>query len=97
LEEKNQLYGITTRTKYYVNPTADGVLNWKIITSCASDSDIGLDNWHHRLHKVSTRRCGRIDRVVRWVGTEIKEPPSFHGINDLEELLTRYEDKVLEN
>jgi len=25
---------------------------------------------------------------------EIREPPSFHGINDLEEFLTRYEDKV---
>jgi HEPN domain-containing protein len=34
---------------------------------------------------------------MRWVGTEIREPPSFHGINDLEELLTRYEDEVLEN
>jgi hypothetical protein len=31
------------------------------------------------------------------VGTEIREPPSFHGINDLEEFLTRYEDEVLEN
>jgi hypothetical protein len=26
-----------------------------------------------------------------------REPPSFHGINDLEEFLTRYEDEVLEN
>jgi hypothetical protein len=31
------------------------------------------------------------------VGTEIREPLSFHGINELEELLTRYEDEVLEN
>jgi hypothetical protein len=31
------------------------------------------------------------------VGTEIREPPSFHGINDLEEFITRYEDEVLEN
>jgi hypothetical protein len=46
---------------------------------------------------VSARRCTRIDQAVRWVGTEIKEPPSFHGINNLEEFLTRYEDEVLEN
>jgi len=31
------------------------------------------------------------------VGTEIREPPSFHGVNDLEELLTIYEHEVLEN
>jgi hypothetical protein len=46
---------------------------------------------------VSTRRCIRIDRALRWVGTKIREPPSFHGLNDLEEFLTRYEDEALEN
>jgi hypothetical protein len=38
----------------------------------------------------------RIDCTVRWVGTEIREPPNFHGLNDLEELLKKYEDEVLE-
>jgi hypothetical protein len=56
-----------------------------------------LENWQQRLHEVSTRRCARIDRAVRWVGTEIREPPSFHGVNDLEEFLTKYEEEVLEN
>jgi hypothetical protein len=41
--------------------------------------------------------CARIDRPVRWVGTEIREPPIFHGVNDSEEFLTRYEEEVLEN
>jgi hypothetical protein len=85
------------REEDYVNPTADGVLSWRSITSCASDSDTGLENWQQRLHEVSTRRCARIDRAVRWVGTKIREPPSFHGVNDLEEFLTKYEDEVLEN
>jgi hypothetical protein len=97
LEEINQLYRTTTREEDYVNPTADGVLSWRSITSCASDSDTGLENWQQRLHEVSTRRCARIDRAIRWVGTEIREPPSFHGVNDLEEFLTRYENEVLEN
>jgi hypothetical protein len=57
LEEINQLYRTTARKEYYVNPTADGVLKWRIITSCASDSDAGLENWQQRLHEVSTRRC----------------------------------------
>jgi hypothetical protein len=34
---------------------------------------------------------------MRWVGTEIREPPIFHGVNDLEEFLTRNEDEVLDN
>jgi hypothetical protein len=56
-----------------------------------------LENWHQRLHEVSTRRCARIDRAVRWIGIEIKETPSFHGLNDLETFLKQYEDEVLEN
>jgi hypothetical protein len=52
-----------------------------------------LENWQQRLHEVSTRRCARIDHAVRWVGTEIREPPSFHGVNDLEEFLTIYKMK----
>jgi len=30
-----------------------------------------------------------MDRRVRWVGTKIKEIANFHGVNELEELLTR--------
>jgi hypothetical protein len=80
-----------------VNPTTDGVLSWRSITSCTSDSNTRLENWQQRLHEFSTRRCARIDRAVRWVGTDIRETPSFHGVNDLEEFLTRYKDEVLEN
>jgi hypothetical protein len=41
--------------------------------------------------------CAKIDRAVRWVGTKIREPPSFHGVNGLEDFLTKYEEEVLEN
>jgi hypothetical protein len=97
LEEIGQLYRTTTRDEDYVNPTANGALNWWSITSRATDSDTGLENWQHRLHKVSTRRCARIDRAVWWICIEIKEPPNFHGLNDLETFLTQYKDEVLEN
>jgi hypothetical protein len=43
------------------------------------------------------RRCAKIDCVVWWIGIEIREPPSFHGLNDLEKILTQYEDELLEN
>jgi hypothetical protein len=42
LEEINQLYRTTTREEDYVNPTTDGVLNWRSITSCDSDIDTCL-------------------------------------------------------
>ena len=32
--------------------------------------------------------------IIRWVGIDVREPPSFHVINDLEEFLTRYEDEA---
>jgi hypothetical protein len=81
LEEINPLYRTTTREEYYVNPTAYGILSWRIITSCVSNSDTGLENWKQRLHEVSTRRCARIHCTVRWVGTEIREPRNFHELN----------------
>jgi hypothetical protein len=59
------------------------------------DSDTGLENLQHRLHKVSTRRCTRIYRVVRWVGTEIRELPNFHRVNELKTFVTRYKYEVL--
>jgi hypothetical protein len=45
LEEINQSYRTTAHEKDYVNPTADGVLSWRSITSCDSDTDTGLENW----------------------------------------------------
>jgi hypothetical protein len=53
------------RKEDYVNPTTDGVLSWRSITSDASNSDMGLDNWKQRLHKFSIRRCARLDLAVR--------------------------------
>jgi hypothetical protein len=44
LEEINQLYRTTTCTEDYINTTVDGVLSWRSITSCASDSDTCLKN-----------------------------------------------------
>jgi hypothetical protein len=64
---------------------------------CSLDSDIGLENWQQRLHEVSTRRCARIECTIRWLNTEVREPPTFHCLNDLEELLKNYEERVLEN
>jgi hypothetical protein len=44
IEEINRLYKTITREEYYVTATTNGVLSWRSITSCMSDSDIGLEN-----------------------------------------------------
>jgi hypothetical protein len=45
LEEINHLYRTTAQDEDYVSPTADGVLSWRSITSCASNSYTSLENW----------------------------------------------------
>jgi hypothetical protein len=63
----------------YVNPTAKGVLIWKSINSCMSDSKEALDNWQQRLHEVLKRKCARISCALRWIGTKIVKPPRYDG------------------
>jgi hypothetical protein len=36
-------------------------------------------------------------RALRWVGTEVRKPPNFYGMNDLEEFLRKFEVEVLGN
>jgi hypothetical protein len=41
----DKLYNMTTQMEDYANPTKDGALSWRSIISCASDSEVGLENW----------------------------------------------------
>jgi hypothetical protein len=43
-EYMNQLYRTTACEYDYIKPNADGMLNWRSIIYCASDSNIGLEN-----------------------------------------------------
>jgi hypothetical protein len=84
-EDVNHLYKTTTREEDYINPTTYGMLSWRSISSCASNSDTGLENLQQRLHELSTRRCARMTSTLRWIGLEVRQPPNFYGLNDLEE------------
>jgi hypothetical protein len=42
-EDVNQLYRTTTCQEGHTNPNVDGMLSCRIISSCASDSDTGLE------------------------------------------------------
>jgi len=41
--------------------------------------------------------CARMSSALRWVGTEVREPPSFYGKKYLEEFIKMFELEVLES
>jgi hypothetical protein len=67
VKEIDILYNMTTCMDDYVNPTTDGALSWRSISSCASDLEEGLECWKHMLHELSNRRCARITHSLRWI------------------------------
>jgi hypothetical protein len=75
----------------YVNPIAEGLLSWRSISSCTLDSEEAMENWQQRLHEVSTRKCARITHVLRWIGTEICEPPRYDGLTDVVYFIREFE------
>lgn len=40
----DNIYNLTSRKEYYFDPTVDGNLIWRSVSSCDSDSYEGLDN-----------------------------------------------------
>jgi hypothetical protein len=34
--------------------------------------------------------------ALRWIGSEVREPPTFYGMNDLEEFFMKFELEVVE-
>jgi hypothetical protein len=78
----------------YVNPTTDGVLSWRSISSCTSDSEEALENWQQRLHEVSTRKCAQITHALRWIGTEVCDPPRYDGLTDVAYFIREFELKI---
>ena len=75
----------------------DGMVRWRSISSFVSDSDTRMENWKQRLHEISTRRCARMTCALRWIDSEVREPPIFYGQNNLEEFLTKFELEVLDS
>jgi hypothetical protein len=43
--DMDNLYNLIARMEDYVDPTTDDVLSWRSIISCASYSEVGLENW----------------------------------------------------
>jgi hypothetical protein len=46
------------------------------------------------MYEVSTRRCARLTREVCWIGTTMRNLPTFDGLNPLETFLLEFEASV---
>ena len=79
----DNIYNITATEEDYINPTANGVLDWKCDSSCTTNLDEGLENWHSRLYELHGHRCARITKSIRWVGSEERTLPTFDGLTNL--------------
>ena len=80
----------------YINIAAEGKLSWWSVICCSSDSGEALENWQNWLHEVSMMKYTRITKSLRWVGTEVCDLPTYEILDNLDTLLTEFEDKVLE-
>jgi hypothetical protein len=92
----DKLYNLTAHMEDYVDPTMDGALSWRSISSCTSDSEAGLKNWQQRMHEVSTRRCACINRSLHWIGMELCDPPRYDGLTEIGMFVKSFELQVPE-
>jgi hypothetical protein len=46
------------------------------------------------MYEVSTRRCDRLTREVRWIDRKVSYLPTFDGLNPLETFLSDFEENV---
>ena len=95
-EMVDDLYKVKMRDDDYINPMTKGVLSWRGINACSSDSYDGLENVQHRLLEVSSRRCARITKTLHWIGTKLCELPMFDGEGSVETFFMKYEEMVVE-
>jgi hypothetical protein len=62
--ELENIYKLTARQQYYINPTTDGNLSWQSDNACSSNSKEELENWKNKMYESSTWRCARLNREV---------------------------------
>jgi hypothetical protein len=43
------------------------------------------------MYEVSTQRCARLTKGVRWIGIEVSTLPTFDGLNHLDTFLVEFE------
>ena len=81
----DHIYNITAKDADYVEPDADGVMDWQCDSSCMSDSDDGLENWQNRLYELHGHRCARITKSLRCLSSQTRTLTASDGSTDPQE------------
>jgi hypothetical protein len=93
----DNLYNMTAQMDDYVNPIDEGILSLRSIISCTLDSKDALENWKQRMHEVLTRKCARITRALRWIGTKIVQHSNIYlDWTPIEYFIKEFEMKIVD-
>lgn len=94
-DDLDYIYKITVWDQDWVNPTVDGWITWESESSCTSDSDEEVEHWQNRLHKVTMLNCNMMTRSLHCVSTEVRDLPTYDGLNEVYTFLDAFEREVL--
>ena len=90
----DHIYNITAKEEDYVDPNAEGIMDWQCDSSCMMDSDDGLENWQNRLYELHGHRCARITKSLRWLSSQTRALPVFDGSTDPEQFIVQFSEQV---
>jgi len=94
-DELDCIYQITTQDQDQVNPTVDGRISWERESSCKLDLDEEIKQWQNRLHEVTTLNYNMMNKSLRHVTTEAREPKTNEVAMNEEEPIDHYEEMIL--
>ena len=73
-----------------------GQITWDHGSSCTSNSDEELEHSQNWLHEVTTMSCNMMTQSLHCVSLEVREMPTYDGLNDVDLFLYAFEREVPE-
>jgi hypothetical protein len=83
------IYNIMGCREYYINPTTDGELRWRIVHSYDKNSEEAMERWQNNIYEVSTKRCAQITKTMCEIGSRTYALPWFDGTNSMDTFLLK--------
>ena len=88
------IYNITAKEEDYVDPSAEGIIDWQCNSSCMTDSDDGLENWQNLLYELHGHRCARLTKSLRWLTSQTSALPIFDSSTNTEEFSAPFLEQI---
>jgi hypothetical protein len=93
-ETLDQLYTITAGMRpNYINHTIVGSVSWRSIQSVDEDLKATFYNWQQGSYERFSRRCATFIEII-WIGTEVREPPTYGGTSEVHNFLASMEENI---